>query len=109
MTCTKAFNKRNNITERWVDRLTGKKPQDVESFLTDKGFAKSITNQNSPKTSHILLTRTTGNGDVDVLDFHPGGGMEVSIGRFIEMEKFKGELGRLILKISTEFSMAPCM
>ncbi len=35
--------------------------------------------------------------------------MEVSIGRFIEMEKFKGELGRLILKISTEFSIAPCM
>ncbi|RQT68200.1 hypothetical protein DF045_27795, partial [Burkholderia cepacia] len=78
LTCTKAFNKRNNIAERWVDRLTGKKPQDVESFLTDKGFTKSITNQNSPKTSHTLFTRTTGNGDVDVLDFHPGGGVHGS-------------------------------
>lgn len=32
--------------------------------------------------------------------------MEVSIERFVEMRKFKGELGRLILKISTELSMA---
>ncbi|WP_167357738.1 hypothetical protein [Caballeronia temeraria] len=63
------------MQRRWVSRLSGKKPQDVEAYLLKKGYVKDGTNPNSAKTSHTTFTRKTSAGDVDVLDFHPGGGV----------------------------------
>ncbi|MDI6438719.1 RHS repeat-associated core domain-containing protein, partial [Enterobacter hormaechei] len=31
------FSQKDRITQRWVDRLTGKKPADVHNILTSKG------------------------------------------------------------------------
>jgi len=73
-TCTKAFNKRSNIATRWVSKLSGKTPQQVETMLLGKGYTKSITNLNTNKTQHTQFTRTTKRGTTDVLDYHPGGG-----------------------------------
>ena len=73
-TCTKAFNKRSNIAIRWVGKLSGKTPQQVETMLLGKGYTKSITNLTTNKTQHTQFIRTTKRGMTDVLDYHPGGG-----------------------------------
>ncbi|MDR5884263.1 RHS repeat-associated core domain-containing protein, partial [Caballeronia sp. LZ032] len=78
LTCTKAFNKRNNIAKRWVDNLTGKKPHEVDAFLRSKGYTPSIHKTSANATPHTRYTRTTRNGDVDILDHHPGGGIHGS-------------------------------
>lgn len=78
LTCTKAFNKRHNISKKWVSKLSGKTPQQVEAMLLKKGYTKSITNLNTNKTQHTQFTRSTKSGQKDVLDFHPGGGDHTS-------------------------------
>ncbi|WP_258166634.1 RHS repeat-associated core domain-containing protein [Pseudomonas poae] len=76
LTCTKAFNKRHTISKRWVNKLSGKTPDQVEAALLKKGFTKSITNLNTNKTQHTQFTRVTKSGkNKDVLDYHPGGGL----------------------------------
>ncbi|ACX86202.1 RHS protein [Pectobacterium parmentieri WPP163] len=73
LACTKGFNRKNNIASKWVNKLSGKKPDQVHDFLNSKGYVKS-THRTSPNaTPHTRYTRTTKNGDVDVLDYHPGG------------------------------------
>jgi hypothetical protein len=49
-----------------------------KAFLKSKGYIKSVTNQGTAKTSHIQYTRKTKAGDIDVLDYHPGGGIHKS-------------------------------
>ncbi|WP_395609955.1 RHS repeat-associated core domain-containing protein [Pseudomonas sp. B22129] len=76
LTCTKAFNKRQTISKRWVSKLSSKTPDQVEAALLKKGFTKSITNLNTNKTQHTQFTRVTKSGkNKDVLDYHPGGGV----------------------------------
>ncbi|WP_268799276.1 RHS repeat-associated core domain-containing protein [Pseudomonas huanghezhanensis] len=73
--CTKKFNKRFGIAQPWVSKLTGKKPEDVEAMLLSKGYYKNITELETKKTSHTEYIRTTKNGALVTLDFHPGGGI----------------------------------
>ncbi|EOG5781481.1 hypothetical protein ACLFWW_004140, partial [Cronobacter sakazakii] len=73
MICTKGFNKRNHITSRWVDHLSGKKTHEVHDLLVEKGFKQSIHRTSVNATPHTRYTRTTKNGDIDILDYHPGG------------------------------------
>jgi RHS repeat-associated protein len=74
--CTaKGFNRKSGISSRWVKALTGKSPVQVEAMLAKKGFVKTITNAGTNKTQHTQFTRVTKSGAVDVLDYHPGGGL----------------------------------
>lgn len=77
LTCTKGFNKRNNITSKWVNKLSGKNPNQVHNFLTKKGYTQSIHRTSPNATPHTRYTRTNKNGDFDVLDYHPGGSSAV--------------------------------
>ena len=71
----KQFNKGKTITDRWVDKLTGKTPDDVDTMLTNKGFTKSYPQAQNPNAiQHTAYTRTTKSGDTYILDYHPGGG-----------------------------------
>jgi RHS repeat-associated protein len=73
---TKQFNKRDNITKRWLDTLSGKKPNEVANYLQKKGWTISHPQASTPnKTQHTVFTRTTKNGDTYILDHHPGGGI----------------------------------
>lgn len=70
----KAFQKKLGITQRWVDRLTGKSASEVEADLAKKGWTKSYPQAGRPDAiQHTAFTRTTKAGDTYVLDYHPGG------------------------------------
>ncbi|MCO6175372.1 DUF6443 domain-containing protein [Flavobacterium sp. NRK F10] len=68
----------NNLktVRRWVSVLTGKHPDQVESFLTKQGWTKS-----SPqvlfkgKKHHTVFTKVTKSDITYQLDYHPGGGI----------------------------------
>ena len=71
-TC-KHFAKGKTITDRWVDRLTGKTDADVHDHLTSKGWKKTQPQMGNPeKIQHIVYEKTTKAGDTYKLDYHPG-------------------------------------
>ncbi len=71
---SKGFNRRDRITKRWVDRLTGKKPLDVHDYLTSKGWtATSPQSSNEKAIQHIVYVKKTKAGTTYKLDYHPGG------------------------------------
>ncbi|GMB65890.1 RHS repeat-associated core domain-containing protein [Pectobacterium parmentieri] len=70
----KGFNRRDKITSRWTDRLTGKKPADVHDYLTSKGW--EVTHPQSKNINaiqHTVYVKTTKSGTTYKLDYHPGG------------------------------------
>ncbi|MDK1250854.1 RHS repeat-associated core domain-containing protein [Cronobacter sakazakii] len=68
------FSQKNRITQRWVDRLTGKKPADVHNILTSKGWTRTYPQANKPGAiQHIQYVKTTKSGTTYKLDYHPGG------------------------------------
>ena len=69
------FLAKDSVTSRWVTTLTGKHPDEVETYLINQGFTKHITNQNSPKLSHIQFHRRTKAGSLLVLDYNPVGAL----------------------------------
>ncbi|MFP1860119.1 RHS repeat-associated core domain-containing protein, partial [Lonsdalea quercina] len=70
----KGFNRRDRITSRWTDRLTGKKPEDVHGYLTSKGWSKTYPQADKPGAiQHIQYVKTTKSGTTYKLDYHPGG------------------------------------
>ena len=71
--CGKAFNRRNGIAKRWVKTLSGKKPNQVDAYLRQKGFTPSVHRTSPNATPHTRYTRMTKSGNKDVLDYHPGG------------------------------------
>ncbi|EOA0527554.1 RHS repeat-associated core domain-containing protein, partial [Salmonella enterica subsp. enterica serovar Altona] len=71
---SKRFDKRNNITSRFVDLLTGKKPADVENYLKSKGWTATYPQSATPaKTQHVVFVKTTKSGEVYHLDYNPAG------------------------------------
>ncbi|MGY4491397.1 RHS repeat-associated core domain-containing protein [Pseudomonas sp. TE3610] len=65
----KRFNKRDNITKRFVPLLTGKSADDLSGHLQSKGWVKSYPYSAEPlKTQHVLFTR----GEY-ILDYNPKG------------------------------------
>ncbi len=69
----KLFDKKLGITQRWVDRLTGKSASEVEADLVRKGWAKSYPQAAQPSAiQHTQFSRTTKAGDKYILDYHPG-------------------------------------
>ncbi|MGV3068251.1 RHS repeat-associated core domain-containing protein, partial [Proteus mirabilis] len=71
--CIKSFNKKNNITNRWVNILSGKHPNQVHQFLLKKGYIQSIHRTSPNATPHIRYTGINKSGNIDILDYHPGG------------------------------------
>ncbi|AKJ30736.1 PAAR domain-containing protein [Caldimonas brevitalea] len=72
-TRSKAFKRADAIARRWVDRLTGQTPNDVDAHLQSKGWVKSYPFQGTPKTQHVYYTRTTKSGTEYRLDYNPDG------------------------------------
>ena len=71
---SKGFNKRDRITSRWTDRLTGKKPADVHDYLTSKGWSRTYPQAGKPGAiQHTQYVKTTKAGTTYKLDYHPGG------------------------------------
>ena len=71
---SKGFSRRNGITHRWVDRLTGKTPADVHDHLTSKGWAITRPQAGNDRAiQHIVYVKTTKSGTTYKLDYHPGG------------------------------------
>ncbi|MEN3753038.1 hypothetical protein ABC733_11065 [Mangrovibacter sp. SLW1] len=71
---SKRFTKRNNITKRFVDLLTGKKPSDVESHLNSKGWVTTYPQSATPaKTQHVVFEKVTKSGEIYYLDYNPAG------------------------------------
>ena len=70
----KRFNKRDRITKRYVDLLSGKKPADVEKYLNSKGWKTTYPQSATPqKTQHVIFEKTTKSGEVYHLDYNPSG------------------------------------
>ncbi|HGY4645178.1 TPA: RHS repeat-associated core domain-containing protein, partial [Providencia stuartii] len=70
----KRFNKRDRITRRYVDLLSGKKPSDVELYLNSKGWKTTYPQSATPqKTQHVVFEKTTKSGEVYHLDYNPSG------------------------------------
>ncbi|RDR49709.1 putative deoxyribonuclease RhsC [Escherichia marmotae] len=68
------FAERNNITQRWVNKLTGKTPAEIDSLLTSKGWTKIYPQAGRPDAiQHIQYVKTTKSGATYKLDYHPGG------------------------------------
>ena len=56
----KRFNKRNNITKRYVSILTGKKPSDVSDYLASKGWVATYPQSSTPlKTQYVVFVNAT--------------------------------------------------
>ncbi|EOG5456751.1 RHS repeat-associated core domain-containing protein [Cronobacter turicensis] len=108
--CTKGINKRNHITSRWVDHLSGKKTHEVHDLLVEKGFKQSIHRTSVNVTPHTRYTRTTKNGDIDILDYHPGGPSAVHKSDYWKAYR-NGEvqagLVMVISQITIEYLIAP--
>ena len=93
-TCTKGFIKRSNIVNRWVGKLSGKSPEQVETMLLSKGYTKRVTNANTSKIQHTQFVRKTKRGMTDVLDYHPGGGThETSYWKVYRNGEVQGRIG----------------
>ncbi|MER3008067.1 RHS repeat-associated core domain-containing protein, partial [Serratia nematodiphila] len=76
MSCgvSKGFARKDRIARRWVDKLSGKKPADVDAFLTSRGWAKHYPQAGRPEAiQHTQYVRTTKSGATYKLDYHPGG------------------------------------
>nr|WP_080740586.1 RHS repeat-associated core domain-containing protein [Morganella morganii] len=70
----KRFNKRDRITKRYVDLLSGKKPSDVEVYLNSKGWKTTYPQSATPqKTQHVVFEKTTKSGEVYHLDYNTSG------------------------------------
>lgn len=68
------FAEKNNITQRWVNKLTGKTPAEIDSLLTSKGWTKIYPQAGRPDAiQHIQYVKTTKSGTTYKLDYHPGG------------------------------------
>lgn len=71
---SKGFSRKDKITQRWVDKLSGKKPADVDAFLTSRGWTKHYPQAGRPDAiQHTQYVRTTKSGATYKLDYHPGG------------------------------------
>ncbi|PIT14820.1 RHS repeat-associated core domain-containing protein [Snodgrassella alvi] len=71
---SKGFKRRNSVTTRWINRLTGKKASDVHDYLISKGW--TVTNpqsKNQNAIQHIVYVKKTKSGVTYRLDYHPGG------------------------------------
>ncbi|WP_420845705.1 RHS repeat-associated core domain-containing protein [Mixta theicola] len=70
----KGFNHKDRIASRWTDRLTGKRPSDVNDYLMSKGWSKTYPQAGKPGAiQHIQYVKTTKSGTTYKLDYHPGG------------------------------------
>ncbi len=70
----KSFSRKDRITQRWVDKLTGKAPVDVDAYLTSRGWAKTYPQAGNPNAiQHTQYVRSTKSGVTYKLDYHPGG------------------------------------
>lgn len=70
----KRFNKRDRITKRYVDLLSGKKPSDVEVYLNSKGWKTTYPQSATPqKIQHVVFEKTTKSGEVYHLDYNTSG------------------------------------
>ena len=68
------FAQKDRITQRWVDKLTGKTPADVDTLLTSKGWTRTYPQANkSGAIQHIQYVKKTKSGTTYKLDYHPGG------------------------------------
>ncbi len=68
------FAEKDNITQRWVNKLTGKAPAEIDSLLTSKGWTKIYPQAGRPEAiQHIQYVKTTKSGTTYKLDYHPGG------------------------------------
>ncbi|PIT14826.1 hypothetical protein BGI32_06870 [Snodgrassella alvi] len=71
---SKRFNKRDKITSRYVDLLTGKKPNAIENYLKSKGWKVTYPQSNNPaKTQHVVFEKITKSGEIYHLDYNPSG------------------------------------
>ena len=71
---SKYFSRKDKITQRWVDKLTGNKPADVDTFLSSRGWTKHYPQAGRPDAiQHTQYVRTTKSGATYKLDYHPGG------------------------------------
>ncbi|WP_230675286.1 hypothetical protein [Yersinia pseudotuberculosis] len=71
---SKGFSRKDKITQRWVNKLSGKKPVDVDAFLTSRGWTKHYPQAGRPNAiQHTQYVRTTKSGATYKLDYHPGG------------------------------------
>ena len=71
---SKGFKRRNTITKRWVNILTGKKPANVEDYLISKGWVREEVKASENAIQHIQFTKKTRSGNTTyILDYHPGG------------------------------------
>ncbi len=67
------FAEKDNITQRWVNKLTGKTPAEIDSLLTSKGWTKIYPQAGRPEANqHIQYVKTTKSGTTYKLDYHPG-------------------------------------
>ncbi|WP_242688836.1 hypothetical protein [Photorhabdus tasmaniensis] len=72
--CGKGFDQKDRITQRWTDKLTGKKPADVDAHLTSRGWEKTYPQAGNPNAiQHVQYVKTTKSGTTYKLDYHPGG------------------------------------
>ena len=70
----KRFTKRDNITKRYVELLTGKKPSEVENQLLKNGWRVTFSQSNTPsKTQHVVFIKKTKAGGEYHLDYNPDG------------------------------------
>ncbi|MTD29424.1 RHS repeat-associated core domain-containing protein, partial [Erwinia sorbitola] len=70
----KGFSRKDKITQRWVDKLSGKKPADVDAFMTSRGWTRHYPQAGRPDAiQHTQYVRTTKSGATYKLDYHPGG------------------------------------
>ncbi|WP_455819455.1 RHS repeat-associated core domain-containing protein [Pseudomonas cerasi] len=68
-----AFVQKDRITQRWTDTLTGKRPSDVDSLLTSKGWSKKYPQANKPGAiQHTQYVKPKKSGATYKLDYHPG-------------------------------------
>ncbi|WP_256256707.1 RHS repeat-associated core domain-containing protein, partial [Pseudomonas agarici] len=69
----KSFARKNTITKRWVGKLSGRKPADVDSYLTARGWIKTYPQAARPDAiQHVQFFRATKSGTTYKLDYHPG-------------------------------------
>ncbi|WFQ79105.1 RHS repeat-associated core domain-containing protein [Xenorhabdus sp. SF857] len=68
------FAQKDKTTKRWVDKLTGKTPDEIDRLLTSKGWKKTYPQAGRPDAiQHIQYVKTTKSGTTYKLDYHPGG------------------------------------
>ena len=73
LSCNTAFDKKKTITDRWVNRLSGKSDVDVDQYLRGKGFSRSRPqSKRRGAIQHTVYTRRTKAGATYSLDYHPG-------------------------------------